>query len=306
MRFVNTTFAVVPVVAVLVLSTASFAGPLVMYGGLGGHSITAGPGASANDGSLAVISDTNGSVSIVGHPAGVARISGLAFDPSGALFGTTQVAGGFPPPPGPTGASHLIRIDPDTGALIADIGFITFGGVPISIADLAVQPGTSALYGIRGPQDQLGGQGNLYTINTTTGVATFVGSTGDFFGSIAFAPNGTLYMSSADLDAMDNLVNVSLKRLNPTNAAALGTIPTADFFGSLGIRSTDGVIFGGTGDQHQLFTINPVTGAETLVGDTGLRFIGDLDFRPVPEPGTLALMAVGSGMLALLVRRRRA
>jgi hypothetical protein len=38
------------------------------------------------------------------------------------------------------------------------------------------------------------GTANLYTISTT-GAATLVGNTGVFFGSIAFARNGTLYMA---------------------------------------------------------------------------------------------------------------
>ena len=135
-----------------------------MYGGLGGHN----NGDSTNDGALGIVDQTTGAVSIVGHPAGVTRISGLAFDSLGNLFGATQPGGGFPPPPGPTGASNLIRIDPNTGSLISSVP-ISDGTNSISIADLAIQPGTNTLYGIRGPNDQLNGQGFLYTINSLTG-----------------------------------------------------------------------------------------------------------------------------------------
>ena len=272
-----------------VLPIAAFSAP-ILFGGDGGHN----NGDSINDGYLVIVDPITGAVSPVGHPANVSRLTGLAFDLNGALFATTQGAGGFPPPPGPVSSSSLLRLNPDTGAIISTIGPVHLSsGTAISIADLAVQPGTGVLYGIRSPADQLGGMGNLYTIDKATGLATLVGATGDFFGSIAFAPNGTLYMSSADLDANDNLTNIGLKRLNPTNAATLSFTATADFFGALGIRQTDGVIYGGTGDAAKLYTVNPTTGAETLIGSTGRSFVGDIDFRPLPEPGTLGLFAVG-------------
>lgn len=275
------------------------AASIILYGGLGGHN----NGDSTNDGALAIVDQTTGAVSIVGHPANVNRISGLAFDPNGLLFAATQAGGGFPPPPGPTGASRLLLLNPNSGAILSNV-LISDGTNGISIADLAVQPGTGVLFGIRSPQDQLNGQGRLYTINKTTGLATLVGDTGDFFGSIAFAPNGTLYMSSADLDPNDNLTNIGLKTLNPVNASMLSFVATRDFFGALGIRPQDGAMFGGTGDQASLFIVNPVTGAETLIGSTGSNFVGDLAFQTVPEPATLAM--VGAALSLVAVWRKRA
>jgi PEP-CTERM motif-containing protein len=86
-----------------------------------------------------------------------------------------------------------------------------------------------------------------------------------------------------------------LLTLDPATGGVLTSVPTADFLGALGIRPTDGTIFGGSGDTGNIFTVDAATGAETLVGNTGLRFAGDLDFRvtPVPEPGTSALIATG-------------
>ena len=241
----------------------------------------------------------------MGHPAGVSRISGLAFDLTGNLFGTTEGSGGFPPPPGPMTTSSLIQINPATGALIGAAKQVKdSNGNALSIADLAVSPLTGALYGIRGPNDGGNGQGDLYTISTTTGVATFVGATGDFFGSIAFAPNGTLYMVAADLDMMGNQINIGLKTLSPATAATLSFVSTHDYFGALGIRPTDGAIFGGTGDTGNIDIINPLTGAETLVGNTGTQFVGDIAFQ-TPEPGTLALLGIGLFVIARRASRSK-
>ena len=284
--------------AILFANTAAAFGNTILFGGIGGHNITAGQAASANDGALAIVDQNTAAITIIGHPANVARISGLAFDATGALFATTQPSGGFPPPPGPTGPSDLLRLDPTTGAIISSVP-VTANGIPINIADLAVQPGTDSLFGVRGPNDGGRGQGNLYLIDRATGAATLLGNTGHFFDTVAFAPDGTLYLAAADQGG--GPVHSVLSVINPANAATIRSVPTADFLGALAVRP-DGVIFGGNGDDGELFTIDPLTGAETLVGSTGLNFVGALDFA-VPEPATFLLF--GSGLMAMAVFRRR-
>jgi outer membrane protein assembly factor BamB len=284
--------------AMLLVNASGAVADTILFGGIGGHNISAGPNASANDGALAIVDQNTAAITIIGHPAGVARIAGLAFDATGALFATTQPPGGFPPPPGPNGASDLLRLDPVTGVIITSVP-VTANGTPINIADLAVQPGTDSLFGVRGPNDGGGGPGNLYVIDRMTGVATLLGNTGHFFDTIAFAPDGTLYLASADRGM--GPTNSQLSVIDPTNAATIRSVATEDFLGALAVRS-DGVIFGGNGDDGELFTINPLTGAETLIGSTGLSFVGDLDFA-VPEPGSLLLF--GSALTAMAVLRRR-
>jgi len=224
-------------------------------------------------------------------------------DLSGNLFGVTQ--GSFPfPPVTPPSDSHLVRIDPNNGALMSNIGSVTDNGVPINISDLATQPGTGTLYGVRGPNDGGNGQGVLYTINKTTGAATRIGDTSSFFDSIAFAPDGTLYLIAANLDfATGNIVNPRLETLNAANAGLLSTVGLSQYYGAFGIRSSDGVLFAGNGDQAQLFTLNPGTGAETLIGNTGRTFVGDIDFQ-TPEPGSLGLAFLGAAGLAFYRTRR--
>lgn len=205
---------------ILMSSVTGIAGSIVMYGGLGGHQ----NGDSTNDGSVATIDQTTGAVTIIGHTSGVSRISGLDFDIFGNLYGTTQGSFPFPPVPPPS-TSALIQINPLTGALISNIGVIKYNGTPINISDLADQPGTGVLYGIEGPNDALNGQGQLFTINKTTGAATLIGNTNSFFDSIAFAPNGALYLIAADLDfTTGNDINIRLETLNPLTAAALTSV----------------------------------------------------------------------------------
>jgi hypothetical protein len=101
---------------------------------------------------------------------------------------------------------------------------------------------------------------------------------------------------------MGNLVNTELKTLNPSNAHTLTMVATLDAPGALGVRS-DGTIFAGNGDAGKIYTINPITGQETTVGNTGLNFVGDLDFQPVPEPMSLSMCCLG--LVGLVVYRRK-
>jgi hypothetical protein len=276
---------------------------VIMYGVNGGHTNPDGSPLSINNGWLVIVDQTTGAVTPVGHPAGVSKLSGIAFEPNGDLFATALSTVGFPPPVPTAPTTTLVKINPSTGALLANIGTIMAGGNAIQIADLSVQPGTGVLFGISASSSgDFSAAGNLYTINTTTAVATLVGATGDFFGAIAFAPNGTLYMHSADLDNMGNIVNTELKTLNPTNAHTLTMVPTTAVPGALGIR-LDGTIFAGEGDDGAIRTINSTTGQVTSVGNTGLNFVGDLDFQPVPEPMNLTMCCLG--LVALVVCRRK-
>ena len=182
---------------------------VVMYGGNGGHPNPDGSPLSINNGWLDIVDQITGAVTPVGHPAGVSKLSGLAFLSFDILYGSTiNGNNGFPPPLPNAPTSDLVQINPKTGALISDIGLIKAGATALQIADLAIQPGTGVLFGISASSSgDFSAAGNLYTINKSTGAATLVGATGDFFGAIAFAPNGTLYMNSADLDNQGNLVN---------------------------------------------------------------------------------------------------
>ena len=237
----------------------------ILYGGVGGDT----PTNSDNIGALVIVNQTTAALTLVGTPVPGIRISGVAFDSTGALFGST-IGIGTPPL-----TSTLIRIDPNTGALISTVGPITDGpgGLAISIADLTVQPGTDVLYGVRAPADTHGGFGKLYAIDKTTAVATFIGNSPVRRDSIAFAPGGTLYEVSYFPGPP------FLYTLNPATGAPLTSIAVAEFYGALASRPTDSVLFVGNGDLGQIFNLNPTTGVATLLGNTSPTFVGGLAFR---------------------------
>ena len=212
---------------------------------------------TTNRGALVTINQTNGAGTVVGTPVANVGLPGLAFHPDGRLFAVTLT--NLTP-------STLIQVNPDTGALITSIGAITDNGTPISIGDLSFQPGTGVLYGIR---SQVGG-GRLCTHRPSTGAATLIGdTTTGAGGGLAFAPNGTLYHSGYATDHVTFALNV----ISPVDGHVISSVGLNNFYDGLGIRSTDGVIFATLGpagnNSDAIYTIDPVTGVTTLIGNTG-------------------------------------
>jgi PEP-CTERM motif len=231
-------------------------------------------------------------------------------------------------------------------------------GVP-ALSGLTLEPGTNTLFAASG----LNGAhpGSLFTLNSTTGAATLIGPTGSpAVTALAFGANGTLFGagSSSTQSVGDELI-----RINPATGAGTLVGPFGagiDGMAALALNPRTGVLYGGGGEFNgngnftNLFTIDPTTGAATLIGPllpdaqagttvlTGLTFdsagtlfgsfasgnpasnpasaaqavitidlptqsfttlgqtqqLSDLVAVPVPEPSTLALLALGGGALA--------
>jgi hypothetical protein len=261
-------FKTLVVTSLLLLASQQHLAQTTLYGGIG-------RGSPENPGSLITIDQATGAGTVVGHPDSVPGLTGLAFDTSGALYGTTISGTLF------TGRfSKLVRIDPNTGAQIGTALDITSGGSPIAITDLAVQPGTERLYG--NFLDETNFINSIYVIDPTTGVASLVGSTGVTGATLAFGPDGTLYQTSAVFDEVGNFIEGFLNTLDPNTGAILTTSApfTLHHVGGLGVRPTDGVIFASGGDEGDIYTLSP-TGTQVLVGFTEVGGVGDIAFTPL-------------------------
>ena len=110
-------------------------------------------------------------------------------------------------------APMLVQLDPATGALLFSVP-ITFGGNPLEVLDLAVQPGTGLIYGTSFTSTIPGT--SIYTIDKTSGVATLVGATSVIGVTLAFAPDATLYMSSATFSDTGNQTGSFLTHGRPS------------------------------------------------------------------------------------------
>src|SRR6202035_5111092 len=107
---------------------------------------------------------------------------------------------------------------PGTGAQIGPAVTITANNLPISITDLTLRPSSNTLYGTS--LSEVDFTNSIYTINPTTGVATFIGNTGVIGATLAFGPDGTLYQTSAIFDDV-GFVAGYLNTLDPDTGAVL-------------------------------------------------------------------------------------
>ncbi len=153
---------------------------------------------------------------------------------------------------------RLYTIDPGTGNA-AFVALVTGATGPIN--GLGYDPVARVLYGVA----QANGQ--LYTINTTTGAATTIGPvTGGSVGGLEFSPAANALFGIDDSGGVSKL----LKWNNPAGAPALVGALGAGIADCNGLAVTDsGDLWTINAATEQLLKINPATGAATVIGPTG-------------------------------------
>ncbi len=182
-------------------------------------------------------------------PVGFTDVEGLAFDCAGNLFGVDDVT------------DQLITINPATGAGTA-VGLLGIGGVGIeNDFGLAFDFAGNAWLSTDAP-------GNFYSVNPATGAAALVGAQGQAVTGLAANAAGVIFGLGGDLT--NNLVTINPATGAATAVGPLGGAVSLLLDGGLNFDA-GGTLWGlgdptpGTGNPGQIFTINVVTGAATLV-----------------------------------------
>lgn len=244
-----------------------------------------GPGGLA---SLYSINPTNGAATIIGN-TGYYRVGGIAFSPSGTLYGIGRDSGNY----------YLLTINTTTGAATP----VGATGVDGAITDLSFR-GDGTLF--------VTAFNTTYTANLSTGAYTLIGnaSAGGTADGSVFSAGGTLYI----VDSSDPGTTINV--INQTNGASTFSM-NASYTGfggtsELRVNAIDYDPVGGNyyasvtnGSSFYVGQIDLGTGVITALGPTvsGLDAIAVAP-TVIPEPSTCATI-FGAAVVGLAVMRRR-
>jgi uncharacterized protein (TIGR03437 family) len=228
-------------------------------GGYDGLAVANGVLYTEQNGLLYSVNTTNASLTLIGGLTGN-NLNTFGSTTTG-LYG---VAGS-----GPNQAATLFSINPQTGAVTA-IGPIGASVIPngLSYAE-RLSVGSSTLY--------MEFNSNLYTINTTTGAATQVGTTDSngYANSVLLLENGTYYVGTGSGIAT---INVSTGQITPQSSISggslspIGLAPDPLPAGTPPAMLTATAYMLGTaapGVSNPFGTVDLNSGAFTLIGNMG-------------------------------------
>jgi hypothetical protein len=238
---------------------------------------------AGDDSNLCTINAPTGATTLIG-PLGI-EMSDIAAR-NGLMYGIS-----FPP----SGPSRLYSINEQTAA-----------ATPIGASLDAFLNGLQ--FGPDGTLYASGGD-SLYRVNTSTGVASLIGSgTGagmyNSSGDLEFVGN-TMYLTSLLSMATDQLFTI-----DPTTGQGtlIGNIGYPSVYG---LADPNGVIYGFNTVGNHVLSISLVTGAATPVSTYSAAFhiLGAAEdssrVAAALEPGTLGAMALGLALVAKLATKRR-
>ncbi|MEL6330230.1 MAG: hypothetical protein AAFR38_11260 [Planctomycetota bacterium] len=231
--------------------------------------------------------------------SGAVFLSGLAFDQqSGTLYSLDVF-----------GDPALVSIDLNTSQA-TEIGGIGFGGIFTAdrARSLAFDSSSDTLFALGSSSS--GGDSRLLSIDAGTGAASVVGSAGlpDELTAITYDPvTDTLYGVTSNFAPLaPDLVSQLVEIDRATGAATvIAGLQGASLFDAIAVNPFSGGLIGFDAVTGSLLTIDPLSGATGVIGETTRNGITGLAFVPsgfVPAPGAAAALGLG-GLLA--ARRRR-
>jgi outer membrane protein assembly factor BamB len=259
-RLRSFSFAVIAFFAVAIVRSAE--ADTILYGSTGG-----------TDGRLYQIDVTTQMVTFIGS-TGFERIGGIAFNANGVLYG---VSGGS------ANQGTLLTINLTNGAA--------------TVIGLLSDP-NAAVDGLR-----FNSQGVLYgsSFNNSTSVGellTIDPSNANVLSSLTLSGSGNSYCAGIAFDALDVLYGSrgnssgraeDLDLIN-RNTGVLTPIGGMEAVISDIVFSGDGTLYGSS-PTGNLYSINPMTGAKTLLFNTGISNFSGLA-APVPEPSVSILLVL--------------